>query len=311
MRRALPSSPVALLGVAILFLLAGCGGEQPVAVSLTHNLITGRVDAPALTSADSLYIGFDRRLEPKEDVLQIASLAAWLEGQTGLSIGVSVTPRGSSVVDDLCAGRVDFAAVGTVSYLQSNDQCGARILLRGRNAEGQDTYKSAIIVRAGSPIHTVADLRGRAFAFGAPNSTQGHLIPRLMLEEAGVSIHDLSVYAFHDSHAATANAVTSGRYEAGALQDTLARELEARGLVRIVAYSGPYPSSGIVAGPQVPSDTARTLIDALLRFDPLGDDAESVHGWSRTEMPGGFVTARDGDYAGLREIARTIGLLER
>jgi phosphonate transport system substrate-binding protein len=120
---------------------------------------------------------------------------------------------------------------------------------------------------------------------------------------------DLSAHGFHDSHAATANAVTSGRYEAGALQDKLAGDLEARGLVRILAYSDPYPSSGIVTAPRVPPDVARTLSDALLAFDPLGKDATGVRNWSRTEMAGGFVAARDEDYEALRDIARSIGLL--
>jgi phosphonate transport system substrate-binding protein len=244
-------------------------------------------------------------------VLQIASLITWLREETGITMGVRVTPRGSSVVDDLCAGRVDFAAVGTVSYLQANAQCGARILLRGRNAEGKDSYRSAIVVRPGSTVRALKDLRGQAFAFGAPNSTQGHLIPRLMLEEAGITIHDLSAYAYHDSHAATASAVTSGRYEAGALQDTLARDLEARGLVRIIAFSHPYPSSGIIVAPRTSPEVAQTVRGALLKFDPLGKDAVSVHSWNRTEMAGGFVVARDEDYEGLREIARSIGLLKR
>jgi len=253
--------------------------------------------------------GFDRRLEPKEDVRMNASLLRWLETRTGLTYQLHVTPRDDSVVDELCDGRVHFAIVGTVSYLQANRRCGAGILVRGLNAQGEDTYRAAIVVPPNSPLRDIADLRGRSFAFGAINSTQGHLIPRLMLQKAGLRLADLGRYTYTGSHAATANAVTSGRFDAGGLQDTLARDLARRGLVRILALSDPYPSSGIVAAPEVPAKTVEIVRQALLTLDPVGRDADTLYHWQRSEMPRGFVRARDDEYAELRRIAQEIGLL--
>lgn len=295
----------------ILFpLLTTCAGEQPTSVNLSQNLMKGKVQPPLPAEPAAWQFGFDRRLEPKEDVRQIASLANWLQGQTGLSFEVYYSTSGSSVVDDLCAGRIDFAAAGTVSYLQAHNICNAHILARGLNAQNEDVYRAAIIVPVNSSLQTLTDLRGHTFAFGAPNSTQGHLIPRLMLQQAGLTPDDLLSHTFTNSHAATANAVTSGRYDAGALQDTLAEDLAARGLVRILAFSTPYPASGIVAGPDVPSKTAELVQQALLVLDPVGADAGALYHWERTEMPKGFVPARDEDYEELRRIARNIGLLE-
>jgi phosphonate transport system substrate-binding protein len=104
--------------------------------------------------------------------------------------------------------------------------------------------------------------------------------------------------------------VASGRYEAGALQDTLAKDLAQRGLVRVLAYSESYPASGIVAGPDVPEKTVAIIRQALLALDPTGQDATTLHQWERSEMPLGFVPASDEDYDVLRHIARTVGLLE-
>lgn len=294
----------------IVWLLTACTGEQPASVSLSQNLLAGEVQPPLPEQPVAWQFGFDRRLEPKEDVRQIASLANWLQQETGLRFGAHYSPSGSSAVDDLCAGRIDFAAVGTVSYLQAHNLCNVHILVRGLNAQGEDVYRAAIIVPANSPLQTIADLRGHTFAFGAINSTQGHLIPRLMLQQAGLTLDDLHSHIFTNSHAATANAVTSGRYDAGALQDTLAQDLTGRGLVRILAFSNPYPASGIVAGPDVPPKTAEMVQRALLALDPAGVDAKILYHWERTEMPRGFVPAQDKDYEDLRQIARAIGLLE-
>ena len=136
------------------------------------------------------------------------------------------------------------------------------------------------------------------------------MIPLLMFQNNGLTLDDLIAYAFHNSHASAANAVTSGRFDAGSVQDTLARDLVERGLVRILAFSDPYPSSGIVAGPHVPDKTIEIVQQALLTLDPLGSDASALYHWERSEMPNGFVLARDEDYEDLRRIARMIGVLE-
>lgn len=293
----------------LIVLLASCAPRPDLTLRLDENRRRESVWLPTPTHTSGWRIGFDPRLEPKDDVRQAASLADWLSRKTGLSFTVHVSEQDGSVVDDLCAGKVDFAMIGTVAYLQANDQCGASILVRGRNAEGQDTYRAAIIVAPESPLQSIQDLRGVSFAFGASNSTQGHLIPRLMLQQAGIRLEDFSVYTYTGSHAATANAVTSGRYQAGALQDTLALDLARRGLVRILVMSDPYPSSGIVAGPHVPPQTAEIVRKALLQLDPTGADTDLLYQWARTEMPLGFVTARDDEYEELRRIAQLIGLL--
>jgi phosphonate transport system substrate-binding protein len=295
------------LGALLLF---ACQSEAAQTVSLTQNVQQGEVAPPIPQKTAVWQIGFDRRLEPKEDVRQIASLTNWLETKTGLPLEIVVTPRGSTVVDDLCSGKVDFAVVGTVSYLQARHRCGASILVRGINAEGDDIYQAAIVVPVDSPLTAVLDLAGQSFAFGSANSTQGYLIPRLMMQQEGLELSDLQSYAFHDSHAATANAVTSGRFDAGGLQDVLALDLAERGLVRILALSEPFPSSSVVVGPHVPVETAVLIQNALLQLDPTGADASALYRWERSEMPGGFGPAADSDYDDLSATATTIGLLE-
>lgn len=289
--------------------LVSCAPQPDLVVDLSDNLAEESVWPGAAVQTADWLIGYDPRLEPKDDVRQVASLAKWLEKQTGASFGVFIPSAEENVVDGLCTGKVDFAVVGTVSYLQANDRCGASILVRGRNAEGQDTYRAAIIVAADSPLQTLADLKGQTFAFGAINSTQGHLIPRLMLQQAGLALEDFRTYTYSGSHAATANAVTSHRVDAGALQDTLALELAQRGLVRILALSEPYPSSGIVVAPDVPELMIEAVLKSHLQLDPTGADAPELYQWWRTEMPLGFVRASDNEYQELRQIAEAIGLL--
>ncbi|MCL4370838.1 MAG: PhnD/SsuA/transferrin family substrate-binding protein [Chloroflexi bacterium] len=234
-----------------------------------------------------------------------------MERATGRAFRLHVTPRDGNVVDEVGAGQVDFAIVGTLSYLQARERFGGRALARGLNTEGEPTYRAAIITRPDGVIRALSDLRGRSFAFGAPNSTQGNLIPRMMLAGEEINLSDLRGYEYTNSHAATASAVVNGRDDAGGMQDTLALALQSRGLVRIVAQSPPYPSSGVMVSATVPEDVAELVRKALLTFDPTGRDASGLYHWDRSEMPRGFAPAQDEDYEVLRQWASSLGLLSR
>lgn len=82
------------------------------------------------------------------------------KGQMGEAFGVYIPSPEESLVDSVCFGRADFAVVGTVSYLQAHQQCGAQILVRGLNADGKDTYRAASDV--GEGIAPIADTGGEA-----------------------------------------------------------------------------------------------------------------------------------------------------
>ena len=111
-----------------LLILSACQARPDHVVDLSDNLVKESVwPAVTVNSADWL-IGYDPRLEPKDDVRQVASLGKWLEKQTGASFGVFIPSADENVVDGLCTDKADFAVVGTVSYLQAHEQCGVQIL---------------------------------------------------------------------------------------------------------------------------------------------------------------------------------------
>lgn len=249
--------------IIILFFAACNSATAPVFVSFGENLIQGEVHWPIFPDNPSEFvIGFDRRLEPKEDVRIYAALLDYLEKETGYDFSLHITPKDGNLVEEIGSKRVDFAIVGTLTYLQAHDRYAARMLVRGINTNGKSVYRAAIVTRTESNIHKLKDLQNKSFAFGASSSTQGHLIPRMMLEQAGIELADLRSFDYTGSHAETANFVTSGRADAGGMQDTLALTLAARGLIRILAWSEPFPSSGMLIGEHIPVDVAEKVQSA-------------------------------------------------
>jgi len=289
---------------------SGCSSIQRTPIDLTKRVSSGA--ALKRPQAGRVYrVGFDPRLDPYEDSRIYAPLLEYLERTTGERFEIRFTRRGESIIDNLGAGVVDFAFLGGVSYVRAKDWYGARMLVRGLNAAGEDRYRAAIIVGPQSRITGLGQLRGRSFAYGNESSTQGHLIPRAMLAAAGMGPAELGKTTFHASHQACAEAVMSGDYDAGGIQDTLAESLAADGLIKIIAWSGPYPTSGIAAADTVDDGLAEKVRAALVAFKPKGADADSLYHWDRTEMAGGFVTCGEHDFDAVEAQMRRSGMLAR
>ncbi len=259
---------------------------------------------------NTFLFGFDLRASPQEDTAQYLPFLSYLERATGYRFKLCFTPRNSSTVEELVQHKIQFAAMGAVSFLKAQSRSAAVSLVRGINQQGKAEYQSVLVVAPNSRIRTIKDVKGRRFAFGSRDSTQGHLIPRIMLMENGISLTDLQTYTYTGSHQNCAEAVVSGRYDVCGMQDQLAKELSAQGQVKIIYTSAYYPSSGIVADSSLSADVISRVKQALLDFDPQAKDRQGLYHWDRTEMPKGFVDARSSDYVVLRQWSIRLGFLK-
>ncbi|MHB1653872.1 MAG: phosphate/phosphite/phosphonate ABC transporter substrate-binding protein [Desulfitobacteriaceae bacterium] len=300
---------IGLVTIMALLFVSGCTSTEhavPLTVPASEPLVQAKMPA-----ASSEYVfGFDRRMDPAEDVRMYAPFLRYLEKATGLRFRLQSLAPEENLIDALGTGQVSLAAIGTLSYLQAHQKYGVKAIARGVTEQGKAEYQALIVTAPGSGIRSLADLKGKTFAFGADTSTQGHLIPLILLKRAGINLTDLAGYTFTGSHFETANAVMSGRYAAGGIQDTLGRELANKGLVRIIAQSEEFPSSTISVSPALPQDVVEKIQQALLEFQPLGKDKELLYHWEQTEMPRGFVSTDDNAFAEVRVWAQKLGLLQ-
>lgn len=261
-------------------------------------------------SDKAILFGFDLRSSLIEDVRQYIPFLMYLERASGYKFRLKIVrEKGSSIADEIGKGNVHFSIIGAGTYLSAHEKYDIVPVVRGLNPEGKAGYQSVIIVAPNSQIQKIGDLKGKRFAFGDKYSTQSHIIPRIILEGHGIGIKDLASYKYIGSHLDVANAVVSGTADAGGIQDNLGRRLAKEGLVRIIYVSKYYPSSGIAMNKNVPPDILKKVRHALLDFQPKGRDSAGLYHWDRTEMPNGFITAADEDYAELRQWMRRFGLL--
>jgi len=258
---------------------------------------------------ESLTFCFDSRLDPREEIKIYGYFLDYLEKETGLDFMLLFSESYRETIENIGAGKAQFAIIGGLSFLKAEHDYGVRMLVKGLDQNGKGDYRAAIIVEKNSPIKKLSQLKDRCFAFGSKYSTQGHLIPRYMLEKEGVLLDDLKKYLFTDSHWNCARAVIKGDALAGGIQDSLAFRLEKDGAIRIIALSDYYPRSGIAVNKDVPEEIADKVKTALIQFDPTGKHKDGLINWDKTEMSGGFSDVKPQDYDVLKKIAEKYKLL--
>lgn len=308
-RRTLFYSAALTCGLA---LIACSDNNSAPVIEFSEPLEAHRADTAPHQHAESETVyrfGFDLRASPQEDARQYLPFLRYLEHSTGYRFKLHFAAD-QHIIDDLGTNTVQFAALGASSYILAKHRYGAIPVVRGLNHDNKAEYRSALVVAPNSAIQRIADLKGKRMAFGNISSTQGHLIPRIILSEFNVELSELNGYEYTGSHSRCADAVISGRYDVCGMQDTMAEHLAAQGLLKILHFSEYFPSSGITANKYVPDEVIANVRNALVNFQPNGRDGPELYNWDKTEMPNGFVATHDEDYAKLRRWSIALGLIE-
>src|SRR5256714_14904691 len=132
----------------------------------------------------------------------------------------------AAVVEARVNDRRDVAPLGGFTYVQASKRAGVKPLVqRDRDRE----FHSKFVTQPGSPIQSLADLKGHSFAFGDVNSTSGHLMPEYFMRQANVDPSVIAKAIYTGGHDATLLAVANGKVDAGALDEAVFPRLNTTG----------------------------------------------------------------------------------
>jgi len=147
-------------------------------------------------------------------------------------------------------------------------------------------------------------MKGKDFAFAALESTSGNLIPRLVLAEEGIHLKELRSYHNFNSHESVIKWVLKGKYDAGAVRESVVQKYLPQGL-KILSTSGPIPTGPLVVGPKTPYAVVEAVKHSLLNMNKTGlgkDVLKKVD----ADMKGGFIEADDFDYEHIRQLINKV-----
>lgn len=253
---------VAVICLAVLPLTTGCGRSQGGAGSQAPLKLT----VVPYETADRLNDEY-------------APMAAYLAKRAGRPSGqfVSVVDY-AGVLAALQSGQVDVAYLSSFPYALATARMKLKLLAMPYVKE-KISYKGVFFCRADSPITKIEDLRGKTFAFGDISSTSGYLLPRAMLEKAGV-FGDLKGWRNAGNANMVVTAVEIGAADAGAAYENVFevayRDNPAKAkAMRIFASTDTIPNGIYVARADLPESEVDALKKAFLDMnkDPEGKAA--------------------------------------
>jgi phosphonate transport system substrate-binding protein len=249
---------------------------------------------------------------PTELQRKFKPLGDYLEKATGLKVEFIAVTDYAAVVEGLATNKLDLAWLGGFTYVQARIRTNGGAIPIVQRAEDA-TFTSRFIVPINSTAKTLADLKGKTFAFGAPSSTSGSLMPRYYLLKAGIDPErDFKSVAFSGAHDATLAFVAAGRAEAGVLNasvmDKLVESHNANAAkVRVLAVTPPYFDYNWTVRPGLDPVITKKLTDAFLALDASQPAMKEIMDLQRASK---FIATQSSNYDGIDAAARSAGLIK-
>ena len=249
---------------------------------------------------------------PTELQRKFKPLGDYLRQETGMDVQFVPVTDYAAVVEGLATNKLDLAWLGGFTYVQARIRTNGGVVPIVQRAEDAK-FTSRFIVPANSTAKTLADLKGKTFAFGAPSSTSGSLMPRYYLLQAGIDPEkDFKSVAFSGAHDATVAFVAAGRAEAGVLNasvmDKLVEQKNANAeKVKVLAVTPPYFDYNWTVRPGLDPALTKKLGDAFLKLDPAQPAMKEIMDLQRASR---FVPTKNANYDGIEQAARSAGLVK-
>lgn len=278
-----------------------------IIVTLIFILSTFQTEVALALEKPLVRFGVIPRYNPLVMYKRYQPIMDYLTAETPYRFELKISKDYPEAVRFLREGITQVSSLGDVTFAEASTEYAAIPILKPRNKDGLPSYRSAIIVRADSPLKEIKEMRGKSMAFGSPHSTSGNLIPRYLLWDNGVHIQDLKRWQNLQHHDAVAKAVLKGQFDAGAVKDVVAEKYQSHGL-RIIAWSAPIPAVPLVVRKDAPPDMVKALTAALLKLD-RNDPAQlkMMETWD-DEFRNGFAPAAKDDYQGIFRMISDIPL---
>ncbi|UCG59406.1 MAG: phosphate/phosphite/phosphonate ABC transporter substrate-binding protein [Phycisphaerales bacterium] len=196
-------------------------------------------------------------------------LVDYVATRIGDRASMVLRPSYSDVRILLEQGKVDVAFVCTGTYIACS-QLGSVELLAVPEFKDDAKYRSLFIVREDSTVNTVADLRGKTFAFTDPESNTGCVVPSWLVSQQGINPEAFfSKIVYTGSHDRSLHAVVRGVVEGASVHSlvyySFARthpELKER--LRAIWQSEAFGAPPIVVPFSLPTTTKEKLRTVFL-----------------------------------------------
>ena len=267
--------------------------KKTITLALLATTLTGAAMAESHT-IDEFRIGILGGENAQDRMNSNECLRTKIEDALGVPTKLFAPADYNGVIQGLLGGTIDLSLMGPSSYaaVYIADPAAVTPILVKVNVDGTTGYYSVGFARIDSGVKSLADLKGKVFGFGDPNSTSGYLIPSVEIPTLiGATMESGDYFGevkFTGGHEQTIVAVSNsdvdagvtwtdgqGNWEDGYTFGALRKAVDA-GLVDMndmveIWRSNLIPGEPVVLRNALPDDVRATvtgIIDTLGETDP-------------------------------------------
>ncbi|MGH8465734.1 MAG: putative selenate ABC transporter substrate-binding protein [Pseudomonas sp.] len=261
-------------------------------------------------AADTLKVSAIPDENPTELQRKFKPLGEYLEQKLGMKVEFVPVNDYPAVVEALATDRLDMAWLGGFTFVQVHLKSPTATPLVQREQDAKFTSK---FITADPAIKSLADLKGKTFAFGSISSTSGSLMPRYFMLKDGIKPETyFSKVGYSGAHDATAAWVQAGKVDAGVLNASVWDKLVASdkvdtNKVKVFATTPSYYDyNWTVRGSLDPALKAK-IKQAFLDLDPAKPADKAILDLQAASR---FIETSPDNYKGIEEAARAAELLK-
>ncbi len=253
-----------------------------------------------------IYIGIISRYPPEIIYKGYQPIMDYLNSSTNYSFELKLSSTYQETVEQLVNNEVAGAFLGTYLYIRAHEQYGVKCILKPLNENNEPYSSSAVIVKSGSSIKSISDLKGKKLALPSSESFSGKWLTDSELAQYGLSVADLDTINYFDHHQNVIYQVLKGMYDVGVVKERVAKAYEKKG-IRIIRNSEKIPGPPFVVPKNADPIITKTIKEAFLKIDLKNETHRKLlQSWD-SEYSFGFVEADDSDFNQLRKILRLNG----
>lgn len=243
-----------------------------------------------------------------------------LSDELGIPVTVSVSTDYNTIVEAMASKQVDVGFLPPNAYVLANEQSNVKVLLQAQRYgikqpggestdELVDSYRSMIVVKSGSDIKELEDLKGKTIATQDVTSSAGYVWPVAEMKKAGIDINTDVTTVQVKGHDQAVLSVLNGDVDVAFVfedaRNTVKNDYpEIMDEVEPMYFTEPIPNDTISVRSDMSEEWDKKIQDA---FIAIGKDEEGKQIISDIYSHEGYVVSQDSNFDIVREYAEQVG----
>jgi phosphonate transport system substrate-binding protein len=256
-----------ILAVLALFLTDCNQDKSATVIDFRQTVHVDRPDAKA-SEQPALRVAVAAMVSPKETFIHYQELLGYLGKRLARPVELVQRKTYAEINEMLSRGEIDLAFLCSGPYALDKERYGFE-LVATPEIHGSHFYQSYLIVNSKSSFSSLADLKGKTFAFTDPDSNTGRLVPLFWLsslKERPDTFFSNTIFTY--SHDNSIQAVARGLVD-GAAVDSLVweyfhkRDPEITSSTRVIRQSEQFGIPPLVATINLPREVKEGVRNGL------------------------------------------------